>query len=86
MLSLSDNYQADVVEAFDSASGCLGDLLGIGGPYFGWMVDQMYTTELQLTLANSSDTEAPFLDLSLSITGGVVSSFLWCVCFSACSF
>ena len=81
MLSLSDNYQTDVVEAFDSASGCSGDLLGIGGPYFGWMVDQMYPTELQLTLANSSDTEAPFLDLSLSITGGVVSSFLWCVCF-----
>ena len=29
MLSLSDNNQADIVEAFDSASGCLDDLLGV---------------------------------------------------------
>ena len=29
------------------------------------MVGQIYPTELQLNKANSSDTEAPFLDLSL---------------------
>ena len=29
---------------------------------------------LQLNKANSSDTEAPFLDLYLSITNGIVSS------------
>ena len=33
-----------------------------------------YPTELQLDKANSSDTEAPFLDLNLSITNGIVSS------------
>ena len=38
------------------------------------MVVQIYPTELQLNKANSSDTEAPFLDLNLSITNGVVSS------------
>ena len=38
------------------------------------MVGQIYTTELQLNKANSSDTEAPFLDLNLSITNGIVSS------------
>ena len=31
------------------------------------MVGQIYPTELQLNKANSSDTEAPFLDLNLSI-------------------
>ena len=31
-------------------------------------------TELQLNKANSSDTEAPILDLNLSITNGIVSS------------
>ena len=31
-------------------------------------------TQLQLIKANSSDTEAPFLDLNLSITNGIVSS------------
>ena len=32
------------------------------------MVGQIYSTELLLNKANSSDTEAPFLDLNLSIT------------------
>ena len=35
---------------------------------------QIYPTELQLNKANSSDTEAPFLDLNLSITNGIISS------------
>ena len=37
------------------------------------MVGQIYPTELQLDKANSSDTEAPFLDLNLCITNGIVS-------------
>ena len=41
------------------------------------MVGQIYPTELQLNKANSSDTEAPFLDLNLSITNGVVSSKIY---------
>ena len=38
------------------------------------MVGQIHPTELQLNKANSSDTEAPFLDLNLSITNDIVSS------------
>ena len=38
------------------------------------MVGQIYPTELQLNKANSSDTEAPFLDLNWSITNCIVSS------------
>ena len=38
------------------------------------MVGQICPTELQLNKANSSDTEAPFLDLNLSITNGIVFS------------
>ena len=41
------------------------------------MVGQIYPTELQLYKANSSDTEAPFLDLNLSITNGIVSSKIY---------
>ena len=37
------------------------------------MVDRIYPTELQLNRANSSDTEAPFLDLNLCISNGTVS-------------
>ena len=72
MLSLSDNNQSDVIEAFNSTSRYLDDLLNIDNPYFEQMVGQIYPTELQLNKANSSDAEAPFLDLNLSITNGIV--------------
>ena len=77
MLSLSDNNQADIIEAFSSTSRYLDDLLNIDNPYFEQMVGQIYPTELQLNKANSSDTEAPFLDLNLSITNGIVSSKIY---------
>ena len=48
MLSLSDNNQADVVEAYNSISRYLDDLLNIGNPYFEQMVSQIYPTEFQL--------------------------------------
>ena len=69
MLPLSDNNQTDYIEAFNSTSRYLDDLLNIDKPYFEQMVGQIYPTELQLTKANSSDTEAPFLDLILAHRG-----------------
>ena len=74
MLSLSDKNQTDIIEDFNSTSPYLDDLLNIDNPYFEQMVGQIYPTELQLNKANSSDTEALFLDLNLSITNGIVSS------------
>ena len=77
MLSLSDNNQTDIIEAFNSTSRYLDDLLNIDNPYFEQILDQIYPTELQLNKPNSSDTEAPFLDLNLSITNGIVSSKIY---------
>ena len=37
------------------------------------MVSRIYPSEQQLNKANTSDTEAPFLDLHLSISNGFVS-------------
>ena len=68
MLSLSDYNQTDIIEAFNSTSGYLDALRYIDNPYFEQMVGQIYPTELQLNKANSSDTEAPFLELNVSIT------------------
>ena len=61
MLSLSDNNQTDVVEAFNSTSKYLDGLLDIDHPYYAQMVSQIYPTERQLNKANPSDTEAAFL-------------------------
>ena len=41
------------------------------------MVNRIYPPELQLNNANTSDTEAPFLDLHLSISNGFVSSKIY---------
>ena len=41
------------------------------------MVNRIYPPELQLNKANTSDTEAPFLDLHLSISNGLVSSKIY---------
>ena len=59
MLSLSDNNQTDIFEAFHSTSRYLDDLLSIVNPYLG----QIYPTELQLNKANSADEEAPNMDM-----------------------
>ena len=78
MLSLSDNKQTDMIEAFNPTSRYLDDhdLLNIDNPYFEQMVGQIFHTELQLNKANSSDTEAPFLDLNWSITNCILKFLL----------
>ena len=77
MTSLSNDNQADIIKAFNSTSRYLDDLLNIDNPYFEGMVNQIYPPELQLNKANTSDTEAPFLDLHLSISNGFVSSKIY---------
>ena len=77
MTSLSDVTQAEIIEAFKSTSRYLEDLLNIDNPYFEGIVNRIYPPELQLNKANTSDTEAPFLDLHLSISNGFVSSKIY---------
>ena len=77
MTSLSDVKQAEIIEAFKSTSRYLDDLLNIDNPYFEGMVNRIYPPEVQLNKANISDTEAPFLDLHLSISNGFVSSKIY---------
>ena len=72
--SLSDIKQAETIEAFKSTSRYLDDLLNIDNPYFEGMVNRIYLPELQLNKANTSDTEAPFLDLHLYISNGFDTS------------
>ena len=46
-------------------------------PFFEGLVNRIYPPDLQLNKANTSDTEAPFLDLHLSISNGFVSSKIY---------
>ena len=45
--------------------------------YFDQMVNRIYPTEFQLNKANSSDTEAPFLDLNLYIFNGTLPTKIY---------
>ena len=77
MKSLSPENQADIIEAFNSTSRYLDDLLNIDNIYFDQMVDRIHPTELPLNRANSSDTEVLFLDLNLCISNGTVSTKIY---------
>ena len=77
MLSLSEDNQSDVIEAFNSTSRYLDDLLNIDNNFFDSMVNRIYPSELQLNKANVSDTEASFLDLHLSISDGFVQTKIY---------
>ena len=56
---------------FSSNPRYLDDLLNIYNPYFEYIVNQIYSPELQSNKINSTDTEAPFLDLNFSIANGL---------------
>ena len=77
MMSPSDDKQADVIDAFNTTSRYLDDILNINNVYFDNMVSQIYPSELQLNKANTSDTEAAFLDLHLSISNDIVSTKIY---------
>ena len=74
IMSLTDDTQSDVIDAFNTISSYLDDNLNINNVYFDNMVSQIYPSELQLIKANTSDTKATFLDLHLSISNDIVST------------
>ena len=55
---LSDDKLADIIDAIKTTSRYLDDILKIKNIYFANIVRQIYTSELQLNNANTSDTEA----------------------------
>ena len=77
MMSLSDDKQVDVIDAFKTTSRYLDYILNINNVYFDSIVGQVYPSELQLNKANTSDTEAAFLDLHLSISNDIVSTTIY---------
>ena len=77
MLSLSEDNQSGVIEAFNSTSRYLDDQFNIDNNFFDSMVNRIYPSELQLNKANVSDAEASFLDLHLSISDGFVKAKIY---------
>ena len=72
MMFLSEEKPSEVIEASNSTSRYLDDLLNIDINYFDGLFSQIYPSELQLNKTNSSETKTPFLDLHLSILDGFI--------------
>ena len=74
MMSLSDDKQADIIDALNTTSRYLHGILNIINGDFDNMVSQIYPSELQLYKTYTSDTKAAFLDLHLPISNDIVST------------
>ena len=75
--SLSDDKQADIIDAFNTTSRYLDDILNIENVHFDTMVSQVHPSELQLNKAYTADVKAAFLDLHLSISNDIVSTKIY---------
>ena len=74
MKSLTKEKRYDMIDAFNSTSRYLDDLLNTDKIHFEQMVHRIYQAVIQLNEANSSDTEAAFLDINLSNHNDTVST------------
>ena len=77
MMSLSDDKQADIIDAFNTTSRYLDDILNINNNYFQNTASRIYPAELQLNKANTSDIEASFLGSHLTISNDTVSTKIY---------
>ena len=77
MMSLPDDKQADVIDAFNTTFEYLDDILNIINIYFDNMVRKIYPAEIQLNKANTSDTVASFMNLHLFTSSDIVSTKLY---------
>ena len=77
MKSLTKEKRYDLIYAFNSTSRYLDDLLNKDNIHFEHIVNRIYPADFQLNKANASDTEAAFLDLTLSIHNDIVSTKIY---------
>ena len=77
MKSLAKEKRYDLIDAFNSTSRYLDDLLNIDNIHFEHIVHRIYPAELQLNKDNASDTEAAFLDFNVSIHNDIFSTTIY---------
>ena len=76
MMSVSDDKQANIIDAFNTTYRYLDDILNINDIYFDNMVSQIYPSELKLK-ANTSYTVVACLGVYLSISYDIVSTKMY---------
>ena len=64
-LTFTNLKQYDLIDTFNDTSRYLDVIFTIGNPEFEKHTPDIYPTELQLNIANTSDKETYFLDLDI---------------------
>ena len=59
-MSLPDDKQANIIDASNTISRYLDDILNINNVYFDILISQIYPSELQLNKANTSVPKLQF--------------------------
>ena len=77
MMYLSDDKQTGIIDAFNTTSRYLDNILNIDNVYFDNIIRQIYPSVFQLNKVNTFDTKAAFLDLHLSIPNDIVSTKIY---------
>ena len=77
MMPLTDDQRAYIIQGFNIKSRYLDDILSIHYTLFDDILIQMYSSELQLNIANTPDTKAVFLDLHFSVSNDIVSTKIY---------
>ena len=72
--NLHKSKQYDFIDMFNDISGFLDDIFTIDNPDFEKHIPDIYTTELQLNKANTSDKEISFLYFSINFNIKVIGS------------
>ena len=77
MSNLHKSKRYDLIDMFNDTSRYLDDIFTLDNPEFEKHIPDIYSTELQLNKANTSDKETSFLDLDIKVIGSDVHTSVY---------
>ena len=77
MSNLHKSKQDDLIDMFNDTSRYLDDIFTINNPDFEKYIPDIYSTEIQLNKAITSDKETSFFDLNMKVVGSVVHTSVY---------
>ena len=80
LLAFTNLNSTTLIDMFHDTSRYLDDVFTIDNPEFEKHIPDIYTTELQLNKANTSDKEISFLDLNIKVIGSDVHTSVYEKC------
>ena len=77
MSNLQKSKRFDLIDKFNDTSRYLDGIFTIDNPAFAEHIPDIYSRELQLNKANTSDTKTSFLDLNIKVIGSNIHTSVY---------